>query len=62
MTLCPLHHHEATVGAMPEKEQRSFKANPYNIERDYVEGMLKINQNILIVELGNVQFIGEAIS
>jgi hypothetical protein len=59
MTLCPLCHYEATIDAMPEKEQRYFKVNPINIEKGYAEGMLKINQKFLIAELGNVQFIGE---
>lgn len=59
MILCPLCHHEATVGAMPEKEQWFHKKNPFNIERGYVGGMLKVNQKVLVVDLGNVQFIGD---
>ncbi|MFZ3147486.1 MAG: HNH endonuclease signature motif containing protein [Methanothrix sp.] len=59
MILCPICHQEATVGAMLEKEQRSLRANPFNIEKGYVEGMLKVNQKVLVIDLGDVQFIGK---
>lgn len=58
MLLCPTHHHEATVGAMLEKEQRFLKAHPYNIERGFIEGKLKINQNTPVINIGTNQFIG----
>ena len=57
--LCPIHHHEATVGAMLEEEQRFYKANPYNIEKGFVEGKLKINQETPVVNIGTNQFIGD---
>lgn len=59
MLLCPIHHHEATVGAMLEEEQRFFKTHPYNIERGFVEGKLKINQNTPVVAIGTNQFVGD---
>ena len=59
MLLCPIHHHEATVGAMLEEEQRFFKENPYNIEKEFVEGKLKINQETPVVNVGTNQFVGD---
>jgi len=59
MLLCPTHHHEATVGAMLEEEQRSYKANPYNIEKGFVEGKLKVNQKTPVINTGAVQLIGD---
>ena len=38
MVLCPLHHDQATKGAMPEAEQRRFKAKPYNVQRGLAQG------------------------
>lgn len=58
MLLCPTHHHEATVGAMLKEEQRRYKEHPYNIERGFVEGQLKINQKTPVVNIGSNQFIG----
>jgi hypothetical protein len=59
MLLCPLHHHEATVGAMLEQEQHFHKKNPRNIVKGYVQGRLKVNQRIPAINLGSNQFIGE---
>lgn len=59
MLLCPLHHHEATVGAMLDEEQRYYKTNPYNVDKGYVEGKLKINQKIPVVNIGTNQFVGD---
>lgn len=59
MLLCPIHHLEATVGAMLEKEQRAYKANPYNIEKGFAEGCLKINQESPVVTIGTNQFVGD---
>jgi len=59
MLLCPLHHHEATTGAMKEPEQLSLKAKPFNIENNIVEGQLKINQRHPVIGIGTVQFVGE---
>ena len=58
MLLCPIHHHEATVGAMLEDEQRFYKKNPINIKKGFVEGRLKINQKTPAVSIGSNQFIG----
>lgn len=59
MILCPICHHEATVGAMTEEEQRFHKLNPFNMERGYVKGKLKINQKLPVVAIGTNQFVGE---
>lgn len=59
MILCPICHHEATVGAMREEEQRLHKLNPLNIKRGYVDGALKINQKLPVIAIGTNQFIGE---
>jgi hypothetical protein len=59
MLLCPTCHTEATVKAMPEPEQMFYKANPFNIKAGYVEGMLKVNQDTPVVNVGTNQFIGE---
>ena len=47
---------QATANAMSEKEQRSYKRHPFNIKRGFVDGQLKIDQEALVVDVGNVQF------
>jgi hypothetical protein len=59
MLLCPIHHHEATVGAMLLDSQRSLKSNPFNITRGLVEGTLKVNQKTPVLNLGTNQFVGD---
>jgi hypothetical protein len=59
MLLCPIHHHEATVGAMLLDEQRSRKSNPCNIARGLVEGTLKVNQKTPVLNLGTNQLVGD---
>ncbi|NVK85677.1 MAG: hypothetical protein HWE21_15235 [Cytophagia bacterium] len=59
MCLCPYCHHEATVGAMTMQEQRDLKSNPINIINDRAEGHLKVNQDLLMITLGNNQFLTE---
>jgi len=59
MLLCPLHHHEATVKAMLEKRQRFHKANPFNIQKGFIEGQLKVNQYIPVINIGSNQFVGD---
>jgi len=59
MLLCPIHHHEATVGAMTIDEQWDYKKKPYNIEKGFVQGQLKVNQTTPIINVGTNQFIGE---
>ena len=59
MLFCPIHHHEATVGAILEEEQLYWKAKPYNIQRGYVEGKLKVNQRTPVVNIGTNQFVGD---
>ena len=59
MVLCPLHHDQATKGAMPEPEQRRFKANPYNIQRGVAKGLLAVRQDYCAADLGSVTIVGE---
>lgn len=58
MVLCPNCHDEATQGAMSIVEQRRYKAQPYNIKRGYAKGVLKVNEQRLIVSAGNNKFVG----
>ena len=51
MTLCPLHHHEATVGGLTEEEQRRSKDDPANIRHGYVEGLLRVTEPGVAVHL-----------
>jgi hypothetical protein len=59
MLLCPNHHHEATVHAISEQDQRNWKQNPYNIQRGYIDGLLKIDERAIGVEVGGNQLIGK---
>lgn len=59
MLLCPTCHTEATVKAMPEPEQRFYKANSFNIKAGYVEGQFKVNQKTPVINTGTVQLIGD---
>jgi len=61
MLLCPNHHREATLGAMPETEQRYYKANPYNQIKDLAKGSLKILQSTLAMQLGSNPVVGDGI-
>lgn len=58
MCLCPYCHFEATDGAMREDEQRRYKENPFNIQSGYTKGLLKINQEDLVISTGSNLFIG----
>src|ERR1700737_1556469 len=40
MVLCPLHHDQATKGAMPELEQRQMKSAPPNIQQGHALALL----------------------
>jgi len=58
MTLCPNHHHEATVGALTEPEQRTAKAGPVNIKAGYADGLLKITSMGVAVHVGSNDLVG----
>jgi hypothetical protein len=58
MILCTEHHREATNKAISEEEQRAWKARPTNIERGYVDGLLKITERPLVVTTRHVSFVG----
>lgn len=59
MVLCPNHHDQATKGAMPEAEQRSFKANPVNIRRGFARGELAVKQDYCAANFGSITVVGE---
>jgi hypothetical protein len=59
MVLCPLHHDQATKGAMPEAEQRRLKANPWNIRHNRARGNLAIRQDYCAAGFGSVSWVGE---
>jgi hypothetical protein len=59
MVLCPTHHDQATKGAMPEVEQRQYKAAPNNIKRGLVDGTLKVRQDYCAASFGSVMMVGE---
>lgn len=60
MVLCPICHREASAGAMTEEEQRRFKGSPFNIQRGYTEGQLKVNQSYCAISMGSNQFVGDS--
>ena len=59
MVLCPLHHDQATKGAMPELEQRRLKANPHNIQNGFAKGLLAVRQDYCAANFGSVTMVGE---
>jgi hypothetical protein len=52
MVLCPTCHDQANDGAMRVDEQRRLKSAPFNIRRGHADGVLKINQDHLAVDMG----------
>lgn len=57
MVLCPNHHHEATVGAFSESEQRRWKALSHNIVNGYTQGLLCITEPGVVVRLASNDFV-----
>jgi hypothetical protein len=58
MVVCPNHHHEITVGGITEAEQRNAKANPNNIKKGYVDGLLRITDPAIAIHAATVDFVG----
>jgi hypothetical protein len=58
MVLCPNHHHEATVRAVTEEEQRRWKDQPSNIASGCVDGLLKITEPGVAVHVGTNDLVG----
>ena len=56
MILCPNCHDEATKGSMSLKEQRQYKAHPYNVKNGFSKGQLKINDEYCTVVIGTNTF------
>jgi hypothetical protein len=59
MVLCPNHHHQATVHAIEEADQRSSKLAPFNIKRGFADGQLFVNNRTTAIEIGSNLFIGD---
>lgn len=59
MALCPLHHDQATKRAMPEAEQRQFKARPHNIVAGLAKGLLAVRQDYCAADFGSVTVVGD---
>ena len=59
MVLCPLHHDQATKGAMPIAEQRELKSMPRNIKTGRALGLLEVKQDYCAAELGSITVVGE---
>jgi hypothetical protein len=62
MVLCPNHHDAVTKGAITEPDQRAHKANPFNVARGYVDGLLKVNQTYCAIDTGSCQFVGDGMT
>lgn len=63
MLLCPLHHDQATKGALSEEEQRVWQAGPHNVLTGCASGLLVVNQSYCAVEAGiGVIIVGEGAS
>lgn len=61
MALCPIHHHQATVGAADDACQRSWKERPFNIERGFADGQLLIASKVLALEVGTNLLVGRGV-
>ena len=59
MVLCPLHHDKASKGAMPEAEQRRWKAKPWNVTKGRVKGLLAVHQEYCAANFGTITWVGE---
>jgi hypothetical protein len=59
MVLCPLHHDQATKKAMPEDEQRKFKARPRNIVAGLAKGLLAVRQDYCAADFGSITVVGD---
>lgn len=59
MCLCPNCHHEATVGAIQNLDQRYLKNHPFNIRHSKAKGQLVLNQRQLVLEIGSTQFVND---
>jgi hypothetical protein len=54
MALCPNCHDEVTNGRGPEADQRSWKANPFNIVNGHPGGRLRVNQQTPLLIAGSM--------
>lgn len=58
MAVCPIHHHQCTVGALDVGQQRAAKASPFNILRGMVDGQLVTPSTVIAIAAGTNEFIG----
>lgn len=56
MIVCPNCHNEIRAGNVSEAEQRKWKNKPANIQAGFADGLLRIDQNELAVQLGGAIF------
>jgi hypothetical protein len=61
MAMCPLHHDMCTKRALSVDEQIAAKEQPLNIERGYVDGRLKVDQEFCALALGPNTFFDKSI-
>jgi predicted nucleic acid-binding Zn-ribbon protein len=59
VVVCPNHHDECTRGAVTDEEQRTWKANPYNVARGYANGLLKVNQSYCAITCGSCLLVND---
>jgi hypothetical protein len=59
MLLCPIHHDQATKGALPESEQWELKRHPHNITHGLAGGQLTVNQPYCAVAIGQSLMVGD---
>ena len=52
MAVCPNHHYECTVNSISVNDQRSHKENPKNKKDGFARGVLAVNAQKLVVNIG----------
>jgi hypothetical protein len=60
MALCPYCHSIATAGAMPVRQQRSYKANPFNVKHGNSSGTLCVNTTQAMIKLASNFFMAKS--
>jgi hypothetical protein len=58
MILCPIHHHQCTVGALDTTRQLAAKSSPFNCTRGFANGQFVTSSTVIAIEAGSIQFIG----
>jgi hypothetical protein len=58
MAICPIHHHQATVGALDVNTQMTWKEKPFNQINGFAEGQLHVTTKAIAVEVGSNLLVG----